>query len=296
MFTICIPIYNYDVGELAHTLHRQALQTGLPFEILLMDDASGEEYQKKNSAIDLPYLRYIRLPENVGRARIRNLLSKQARYPYLIFMDCDSTVPSDDYVTNYIPHFKPDMVCCGGRIYENERPSGKKYLHWKYGKEREARPAKKRKEKPNFGFMTCNFLIHKPLLEKYPFNENITDYGHEDTFFGIQLSEQGVFIRHIDNPLIHSGLEDADVFIAKTEKALFNLRKMDKLLQEKYPRSVKHSSLIRMEKMLERFHFIVPVAWLFPIFSPLIKMNLLGRYPSLFLLDLYKLGIFCSLK
>ncbi|MDR1346867.1 MAG: hypothetical protein LBJ63_00315, partial [Prevotellaceae bacterium] len=84
----------------------------------------------------------------------------------------------------YIPYFKPDMICSGGRIYEKEQPRGKKYLHWKYGMRREAIPAEKRGENSNLGFMTCNFLIDKSLLEKNPFNEDLTGYGHEDTLFG----------------------------------------------------------------------------------------------------------------
>jgi GT2 family glycosyltransferase len=260
-----------------------------------MDDASEEEYREKNSAMDLPCLHYIQLPENVGRSKIRNQLAGQARYPYLIFMDCDSAAPSGDYIANYIPYFKPDIVCCGGRIYEKEKNRDKKYLRWKYGIKRESLSAEQREKNANFGFMTCNFLIHKPILEKYPFNEDLIDYGHEDTFFGIQLREHGFLIRHIDNPLIHIGLEDADIFLDKTEKALRNLLKMDKLLQEKYPRSVKHSSLIRAEKFLQTFHLVSFIAWLFLLFKPLIRMNLSGRRPSLFLFDLYKLGALCRM-
>lgn len=295
MFTICIPVYNYDVGDLVYSLHRQAMQVGLPFEILLMDDASEEEYREKNSAIHLPNLQYIQLPENVGRSRIRNLLGKQAKYPYLIFMDCDSAVSSDDYINRYIPYFKPDIICSGGRIYEERQPHGKKRLHWKYGVKREVFSAEKRVKKSNFGFMTCNFLIYKPLLEKNPFNEDLTGYGHEDTLFGIQLKEQSFDIQQIDNPLIHLGLEDSDVFIGKTENALINLRKIDKILWEKYPFSVEHSSLIRIKNILEKMHLLPLSAIFFFIFKPLIKMNLCGRYPSLFLFDLYKIGTLAAL-
>jgi hypothetical protein len=279
------------VSKLAEALHRQAMQSGLPFEILLMDDASGQEFREKNSAIRLSRLHYVQLPENAGRSRIRNMLGRQAQYPYLIFMDCDAAVSSEDYIKRYIPYFKPDTVCSGGRIYEKEQPRDKKYLRWKYGVKREAVPAEKRGEKSNQGFMTCNFLIAKSLLEENPFNEDLTGYGHEDTLFGIQLQEKGYFIRHIDNPLIHLGLEDADVFIEKTEKALVNLRKINEILQEKYPRSVEHSSLVRMEKKLRKMRLIPLFAFVFSIFKPLIRMNLSGRYPSLFLFDLYKIGV-----
>ncbi|MDR2058105.1 MAG: glycosyltransferase [Dysgonamonadaceae bacterium] len=295
MFSICIPIYNYDVGELAQRLHRQALHTGQAFEILLADDASKEKYRQVNSAIDLPYLRYIQLTENVGRSKIRNCLVQAAKYPYLIFMDCDSAVPSEAYIDNYIPYFKENIVCYGGRIYEEKRPHDTKYLRWKYGVKRESIPAEKREKNSNFGFMTCNFLMYKPLLKKLPFDETIREYGHEDTLLGLQLLGEDIQIQHIDNPLVHLGLEDADVFVAKTEKAVANLRKIEKILNEKYPRYVNHSKLIRMELKLRKWRLIPLAAIVFLIFKHLIKSNLLSKRPSLFLFDLYKLGTLCCL-
>jgi glycosyltransferase involved in cell wall biosynthesis len=296
MFTICIPVYNYDVGELVQCLHRQALKTGRPFEILLMDDASKEEYRRVNSAIDLPYLSYIQLTENVGRSKIRNRLAQAATYPYLIFMDCDSAVPSEAYIDNYLPYFKENIVCYGGRIYEDEKPDKQKILSWKYGKKRESLPSPEREKESNYGFETNNFLIHKPLFETIQFNEDLSEYGHEDTLFGIQLLKQGIRIQHIDNPLVHLGLEDAETFIAKTEKAVANLRKIDKILQETDPASVNHSHLIRMERSLRKWGLIPLAAILFVLIKPLLKRNLLSGSPSLFLFDIYKLGTLCRLK
>jgi glycosyltransferase involved in cell wall biosynthesis len=291
MFSICIPIYNYDVSELVQSLHRQALKTGQLFEILLMDDASQEEYREKNSKIDWPSLRYIQLTENVGRSKIRNRLAQTAKYPFLIFMDCDSAVPSETYIDNYISYFKENSICYGGCIYEENRPQDKRYLRWKYGVNRESVPPAQRRKEPNFSFKTANFLIDKELLIKNPFDETIKGYGHEDTLFGIQLLSRDVRIQHIDNPLIHLGLEDASVFIAKTEKAVANLYKIDGLLQEKYPASVNHSKLIRMGRKLRKWRLASLTAFVFTIVKPLIKKNLLSRNPSLFLFDLYRLGV-----
>jgi glycosyltransferase involved in cell wall biosynthesis len=296
MYSICIPVYNYDVRELVECLYRQAMQSGLPFEILLMDDASQEEYRTANSSIDLPHLRYIQLKENTGRSKIRNRLAQAAKYAYLIFMDCDSAVPPGRYIENYIPYFKENIVCYGGRLYEENRPHDTKYLRWKYGVKRESITAERRGKKSNFGFMTCNFLVAKALLEKLPFDETLREYGHEDTLFGIRLLELGIRIQHIDNPLIHLGLEDADVFIAKTEKAVANLRRMDEILQEKCPASVNHSSLVRIERSLRKWRLVSMAVTVFVIFEPLIKRNLLSKRPSLFLFDLYKLGTLCRLR
>ncbi|MDR2086575.1 MAG: glycosyltransferase [Dysgonamonadaceae bacterium] len=296
MFSICIPVYNYDVRELVQSLHRQAMRSGLPFEILLMDDASKEEYRTVNSAIDWPYLRYIQLTGNAGRSKIRNRLAQAAKYTYLIFMDCDSAVSSETYIDNYIPYCKPNIVCYGGRLYEEKWPHDTKYLRWKYGVKRESIPAEEREKEPNLSFMTCNFLIDKALLEKIPFDETVQGYGHEDTLFGIQLLYLGIRIQHIDNPLIHLGLEDAAVFIAKTENAVANLRRIDAILQEKCPEPVNHSLLIRTEQRLKKWGLLPLTAAIFTVFKPLLKRNLLSKKPSLFLFDLYKLGTLCRLS
>jgi tRNA splicing endonuclease len=284
------------MGELVQSLHRQAFKTGQLFEILLMDDASQEEYREKNSKIDLLYLQYIQLTENIGRSKIRNRLAQAAKYPYLIFMDCDSAVPSETYIDNYIPYFKENTVCYGGRIYEDKKPAKQKILRWKYGKERESLPFFEREKESNYGFETNNFLIHKRSFDTIQFNEDLNEYGHEDTLFGIQLLNQGVRIQHIDNPLIHLGLEDASVFIAKTEKAVANLYKIDGFLQEKYPASVNHSKLIRIARKLRKWRLTSLTAIAFVIAKSLIKKNLLSRKPSLFLFDLYKLGFLCRLE
>jgi glycosyltransferase involved in cell wall biosynthesis len=276
-------------------LHRQATQTGLPFEILLMDDASEEYFTNRNEAICLPFLRFIRLPENIGRSRIRNRLAQEAQYPYLIFMDCDSAVPSENYISNYISYCQPNIVCYGGRIYEEQKPDPQKYLRWKYGRARESQPVAERLKNPNHGFETNNFLIDRSLFEKIRFDESLDGYGHEDTLFGLQLLAAGIPIQHIDNPLIHIGLEDAETFLRKTESGIRNLKKINDLLLQQDPVYIDHSRLVRTKAALDQLKLSALTAIIFSLFKPLIRKNLLGKYPSLFLFDLYKLGNFCGL-
>ena len=294
MFSICIPIYNYDVSPLVHDLHRQAIETGKPFEILLVDDASSSFLAENRALQSLDNVSYTELEQNIGRSKIRNHLAQLAQYPYLIFMDCDSAVSSSNYIANYTPYFRSNIVCYGGRIYEKEKPSNEKCLRWKYGQERESIPASKRMENPNYGFETNNFLIDKALFEKVQFSEDLKGYGHEDTLFGIQLLGIGTTIVHIENPLIHLGLEDAVVFLEKTESSVKNLKIMDQILQSNYPQYVNHSKLIRAKKTVDKLKVTPLMKFFFFVFKPLIKKNLLGKHPSLFLFDLHRLGIILS--
>jgi len=294
MLSICIPVYNYDVCRLALDLHLQSEKTGYPFEIILMDDASDEEFRKINQAINLENVRYIQLDENIGRSKIRNLLTSVAKYQYILFMDCDSAVASTQYIENYTRYFGSQTVCCGGRIYEDKKPNDSTYLRWKYGVERECASAAVRNKNPNAGFQTNNFLIHKSIFEKVKFNEDLDGYGHEDTLFGLELLGQGITIQHIDNPLIHLGLETASDFLEKTEAGIKNLLKVEMLLREKYPEYINHSKLMRTKLFLQKFHLTGLVSKLFNIVRRSMKNHLLGEKPSLRIFDLYRLGMLSS--
>jgi len=261
-----------------------------------MDDASDDSYITYLQEIaTLPHVRLIALNENIGRSKIRNALVKEARYQYLIFMDCDSATASDSYIAQYLPLCQPNTVVYGGRRYEPKKPSDATLFHWKYGVKREALPASERQKHPNFSFCTNNFLIDKAIFNTITFNEQLEGYGHEDTFFGLELLGHHIPILHIDNSLTHLGLEPADVFLRKSENGIVNLHKVELMLREKYPDYVGHSKLMRFKISLLKFHLFSPTKHLLRFFKPLLKRNLLGKHPSLFAFDLYKLACLLNL-
>jgi len=295
MLSICIPVYNYDVCRLVQDLHLQAEKAGYLYEIIIMDDASDEEFRKINHAIDLENVRYIQLNENVGRSKIRNHFTSVAKFPSLLFMDCDSAIASPYYIESYSRFFDSQTVCCGGRVYEDKKPDDSTYLRWKYGVNRESVSAAERNKNPNAGFQTNNFLIHKSVFEKVKFNEDLDGYGHEDTLFGLELLGQCITISHIDNPLIHLGLETASGFLEKTEAGIKNLYKVEMLLREKYPEYINHSKLMRSKLFLQKLHLSGFVSKLFNIMRRPMKNHLLGEKPFLMIFDLYRLGLLCTL-
>ena len=296
MLSICIPVYNYDLACLVRDLHLQAEVAGYPFEIILMDDASDETFREINKAIGLENVRYIQLNENIGRAKIRNRLAEEAKFPYLLFMDCDSAVASPEFIENYARFFESHTVCCGGRIYEDIEPADSTYLRWKYGVKRECTPASERNKNPNFGFQTNNFIIHKSIFEKVKFNEDWDGYGNEDTLFGLELLGKGIIIRHIENPLIHLGLESASEFLNKTETGIGNLFKLEMILRRKYPEYVCHSRLMRTKLFLQKLHLLGFVSKLFNIFRKPMEAYLLKPKPSLMIFDFYRLGLLCNIS
>ena len=90
MISICIPVYNFNITSLVNELSNQVNSLNIPCEIIVIDDCS--ENFKRINKIECEKHTYIELSENIGRARIRNLFLKYAKYEYLLFLDCDSLV------------------------------------------------------------------------------------------------------------------------------------------------------------------------------------------------------------
>lgn len=293
MLSICIPVYNYDVRPLVGSLHSQALALGAPAEILILDDASDPEFQILNLELSvLSLVRYEVLPQNAGRSRIRNLLAKKARFPWIIFMDCDSETPDHQYLRRYLDETEEIRVVCGGRTYRPEPPADDTYLHWLYGTHREVRSVAQRSLNPHLSFMTNNFLIPKSILLRIPFNENIKGYGHEDTLLGYELMKNHVPVKHIENPLLHIGLQDNRDFLDKSREGVKNLAFINNYLDDgaELARMVR---LLRGYRTLRRLGLCAVFAFFFRTFQKPVEANLMGRKPRLKYFDLYKLGFFC---
>ena len=141
--------------------------------------------------------------------------------------------------------------------------------------------------------MTNNFGISKSIFNTLGFDENFKGYGHEDTLFGLELERLQIPIIHIDNPLIHIGLEDSYEFIRKTEQGLVNLIQ----LLERYSNSKKVFEKIKIANYLNKMHRIglIPfIGFLFRVFQKVLNWNLNGKNPNLFCFDCYKIGFLCN--
>ncbi|MBN2213128.1 MAG: glycosyltransferase [Bacteroidales bacterium] len=297
MLSILIPVYNFNVTDLVHELNNQAVASNIPFEIILLDDASTDEFRKINrNLIHEKNIRYIEEKNNIGRSKIRNKLARLASYPYLLFMDCDSRISSPDFITTYLKYCKEDVVVYGGRIYSKNRPDDSGLLlRWKHGKSREEFTASERTRSPNKSFMTNNFLISLNLFNKIMFNEDMEGYGHEDTLFGYELKKNNIGILHIDNPLVHIGLESNSVFLSKTRESIRNLRII-------FNQNGYEKLLVEDVKLLGYYQFFRKTGldflarFLFRIAEKLLLRNLTGRHPNLLVFDMFKLGYLCTLN
>jgi len=295
MMSILIPVFNQDVNELVHELSHQVAKLQEPAEIIVMDDGSEVSYRHLHTNLnDIPFVRYYESGTNNGRVSIRQLLCELASSEWLLFLDGDSRIVSDQYLANYSRLINyPDHVWVGGRIYAGERPADCSLrLHWHYGTARE-------KTKPGLEgytnrFMSNNFLMRKSIFQQFDFTTKWTGYGYEDTWMGIQLESMQIIIHYIHNPVLHEGIEKISAFLAKSHEALGNLSMLSTIVPRKI--LVKHVKLYFYFSRLQSFGLLSITQMIYDMFSSFIKTNLHSCHPSLFMFDLYRLIYFSRIK
>lgn len=297
MLSINIPVYNIQVTDLVWQIKQQAEKISIDFEIRIYDDGSEEPIKNENRKLaEIPRIIYREMEQNLGRAGIRNKMGLESEKPYLLFIDADSKLISNDYLKKYVELAKPGVVLCGGTSYSAKIPGDEKKLRWVYGHQREAISAEKRNSEKGFIITSNNFLIDRETFKQIHFRKDIGPYGHEDTLLGFDLFQAGIKTEHINNSVEHTGLEDSQIFLNKTKTALENLLFISKKI---LPETTEFQN--RMP-FLNRYHKITKIipsvlfSWFFNLFEQVIEKNLIGKNPNLFLLDLYKLGYFSSLK
>lgn len=287
--SICIPVYNYNISSLIKQLIDQCSKALVQFEILVYDDGSTAEFKELNRTIStFQNIIYKELETNLGRSKIRNLLARNSNYDNLIFLDSD-VVPVDQHlIKNYIEAInnQSSHVIVGGLKYLPEKDQ-KHILRWTYGTEKECPSLEERLSSPHSSFKTSNFFIRKSIFDNIQFDDNIDGYGHEDTYFGYHLKERKITISHIENPVYHLGLENAEVFISKTENALINLAKIyrKEIANPSFIEDVKILSFIKTNPTMAAIMF---QKW--RLLKAFYLKNLLSETPNLRFFDFYKLG------
>jgi glycosyltransferase involved in cell wall biosynthesis len=293
MLSVLIPVYRYDVRDLVNELHRQCTALSIPFEIRLLDDGSGDKSCLTNKEVEqLSNVVWTELAKNIGRSKVRNSLAKSAKYEWLWFLDCDGDARVNPTLARTFWEEKDaNTLLSGGRIYQANPPENHTlFLHWLWGSQRELLDPEIRMKDPVTTFLSNNFFLHKSLLECVPFDSYFHGYGYEDTFFAAELIHAGYKIKHIKNPVLHAGLENAKDFLKKIEESLDNLSRLKDRCEEKnIPFPVK-SKLMKAYRVLN-FPLVRPLfsRW-FSRNLPYWKIQLLGKSPDLKTFDLYRLG------
>lgn len=283
--SVLIPVFNVDIRPLVWSLHQQCRQQNLSFEILCYDDGSRPEIIAINrQVLALSHTRYQVLPHHLGRAGIRNQLARGAHFPYLLFLDNDSQVIHPAFISTYLQAAGLAPVLMGGTCYQVSPPAVPYRLRWLYGRRREERAASSRNQAPYEAFYLNNIFLARDLFLRFPLQALRREYGHEDSVFGRQLKAAGIPVRHLDNPVLHAGLEPADVFLSKSRQAVENLYWL--YCQQGYGSKTK---LVRLYRQLKSLRLLRPFLWGYKACERPILHKLQGPRPWLWLFDLYKL-------
>ncbi len=288
MLSILIPTKDYDCRLLVEALSRQGEMLNVPYEIVLGEDGSSREGVELNRPMaQLPKCRIVEYSENQGRARIRNLLAEEARYENILFIDSDAIVEKSDFLETYLHALQSNDIVCGGLYHSVTIPSPDCALRYKYEKRADKkRLASIRAKHPYNDFSTFNFAIKRNIFLSIRFDEGIKNYGYEDTLFGHQIKKRGYFVKHIDNPLLHAGLESNEIYIKKVERSLETLYAIRK--------EIDSTPLLSAYRRLQGLGLVALFAWMWRLAKRPLRENLMSETPSLFLFNIYKLGYYCN--
>jgi hypothetical protein len=112
-----------------------------------------------------------------------------------------------------------------------------------------------------------------------------------DIFFAYQLFINSIAVKHIDNTVLHLGLENNQLFLKKSLESVVSRHTY--LLNKQNIEEV--NSMLRHYKTLKKWHLVTFFGQGFILFRGLLEKNILGNNPNLFLFDIYRLGYLCSL-
>lgn len=293
MLSICIPTYNYNVIDLVYDLHKQCILNKIEFEIIVLEDGSEKKNYDNNKVklFNLTNTSHTLLEKNIGRSATRNMLASQSKYENILFLDCDSKVPNQNFIKKYLENINNDVVC-GGTIYLKTQKEKNKTLRYKYGITTEMKNSDYRNINPNKSFTTNNFLISRKIFDSIKFREFLKKYGHEDSLFGYELKINSYKIYHINNPVIHEGIEDNELFLKKTQEGIQNLISLSKNdnIDKNFALEIK---LIKTFNIIKKLNLSYSLKLFSKLFNKCIVNHLLkSNNPSIFLFNLYKLGFY----
>lgn len=288
MLSILIPCYNCAIDALVQKLSDEIQQKQHPAEIIVCDDASEHSPNLSDILTNHSWIHLIHNEKNLGRTGTRHRLAQKAQFQSLLFLDADVLPANEDFLDHYMNHVGKNKVVYGGISYSKHKPAHHQRLRWAYGRKREAKSAKQRMGSPYV--ISQNLMMDKELFLSIN-TATVNKYGW-DNVFSYQIAALNESITHIDNPVIHMGLEDAKTYLDKV------IQSTNTLVWAQH-RQLISAEFTQLQKRFTRFNALGlarPLRWAIRPFLPLIKWQLSSARPMIKLLDLYKFYYFSQKK
>lgn len=293
MLSILIPIYNYNAYPLVLELHKQCLECAIDFEILCQDDASKSDLNIENERINsLTHCNFTELKVNIAHRQNRNSLAKIAQYENLLFIDGDSIIIRNNYISSYISWLNDFDIVYGGRLHPEICPSNHQKLRWKYGKFIEDKTVERRNSAPFQSLLFNNTIIKKVSFDKVKFDSHLTKYGHDDTQLSCQLSQLNLKLKHLNNPVEHGDIDSNKDYLKKSKNSLENLI----LLFEEGKINKDFSRLISLLLVLNKFKMTLLISIVYKKIEGFLIQNLEGNHPNLIVFNLFRIGYLCKIS
>lgn len=285
--SVCIPIYNFDVRELVNDLRKEIKNQSIDAEIILIDDASNENFRQINNELKNQVEQFVLLEKNIGRSRIRNLFLNYTKGDFLLFLDCDVKIDDENFLANYLKEIKQNR---GVEVLYGNFKIDLAYsetLRNRYSVEKEIFSVKRSSD---FALLkTVNFIIKRDLLKKFPFNEVLLNYGYEDFVFAKTLEFAKVKFSAIQNPVIHFDDASNEEFLNKTKTAIDSLFLLSQNLDNEM--FIKDIKVYSFAKKIVNLKMKAAFLLFYRFMEKRIRRNLLSKNPNLKYFDIYKLGL-----
>lgn len=296
--SILIPVNDFDIVALVRSMSNGMDKVKEFCEIIIGDDGSSPEFRKKYQSLEDDKVKVVVSEKNIGRAAIRNRLIVESKGDFLLFIDADAMIPgtAEAFLHRWLEFIPSARVICGGIIYSDTHPGDPdKILRWEYGKKKEQKNASERNKRPHASFSTFNVLIDKEIFSRLRFYEELKKYGFEDILFAYQLKKAGINVLHIDNGLVHEGLETNKDFLTKTKFSIENLSRLYDNVTDKWT-FTSVVGLLQAYRVLRFFHLTRILAGLFIRYRDRMEIKLDSAKISLALFKFYKISMFCTYR
>lgn len=290
MLSILIPVYRYDCTTLVTDLLEQCIALSLSFEIILGDDASGEDYASIYDRLAARHAEawVYHATKNIGAGLMRQELATKAKGFSLLYVDAD-VLPTEGLIAAYMKTRAehPEAVVCGGFRYDERDCRADNRLRYHYGTQVEMRSLAQRIAEPYKSFIAMCFLAPREVVLSHPFPR--MGMGYEDAYWGERLRLNQVPLVHIDAPVVHRLKETDEAFLSTTERYLSNLYEH----RDKFEgMSIK---LLEYYRGLGRYHLARTIGRVGQPLMYIIRQILRRRPDRITLFQLYKLLYFCRL-
>lgn len=229
--SILVPFLRDDPTPLLHALASNSGPHLTKFEIILLDDGSHDALLSAHLIGEVQALpiaaSLITLTENAGRAAGRNLLARQARGEYLLFLDADMLPDSPDFLSDWLAVVQNDepAVSFGGFSVEQASTEARFAVHRAMASRSDCLNATQRALQPEKYVFTSNLLVRADVFAANRFDENFVGWGWEDVEWALRVSAEHA-IRHHEIPATHLGLDTVHQLMEKYRQSAPNFARV----------------------------------------------------------------------